>query len=548
MDWFYRLKIRNKILIPIAIISLMMAGMGVLVLFKFELIDAKVRLLGEVNLQANNYLLAADADVHKVLVEERSMLFLNPDSPEFVASVENHQKSLTGAHDKLLQFYELMHDDEFKSEFNQYEIARDKWEALTNAVVKARQGNTREGRTTAIETSFKDGNQAFTEMRAAIYKLKELVQAKASQVMQESTDTVSRSYFVVSVFIAVSFGMAVLLGYLIPRIIVDPILKMQKFIKSLAGDGGDLTHKIPIQYPDELGVLGETINEFIQTLRELLARVIGIGKVFDQQASRLHGLANKNLIIIQKETHEVGMVASAIRELSSSVMAVAETASKAADNTMQAQEESKNGLLVVKNTITSISSLASEVQKSANVITQLNTESGSIASVVNVIKSIAEQINLLALNAAIEAARAGEQGRGFAVVADSVRELAFCTAESTQEIQAMIGHLKASATSAVDAMQTSQSIANESVAQASAAGEALQKIDSAISSVTALNSQIAVAVEQQSKVAGEISGNTSNISVYAQDTASLAKNVETASEELAHVATSLHDELYKFKI
>lgn len=548
MDWFYSLNIRNKILIPIAVISLMMAGMGIFVLFKFELIDAKVRQLGDVSLQANNYLLAADADVHKVLVEERSMLFLNPDSPEFATSVENHQKSLTSAHDKLLQFYELMHDDEFKSEFNQYEIARDKWESLTKTVVTARQGNTREGRTTAIETSFKDGNQAFSEMRTSIYKLKELVQAKASTVMNESRDTVSRSYFTVIVFIAVSFAIALLISYLIPRIIVEPILKMQKFIKSLVGDGGDLTHKIPIEYQDELGLLGETINEFIETLRGLLARVIGMGKVFDQQASTLHGLANKNLLIIQKETHEVAMVASAINQLSTSVMAVAETASKAAGNTMQAQDESKNGLTVVKNTITAINSLASEVQRSANVIVQLDAESGNIASVVNVIKSIAEQINLLALNAAIEAARAGEQGRGFAVVADSVRELAFRTAESTQEIQAMIGHLKASATSAVDAMQASQSIAEESVAQASAAGDALQKIDSAIVSVTGLNAQIAVAVEQQSKVAGEISGNTNNISVYAQDAAALAKNVETASEDLAQVASSLHGELYKFKI
>ncbi len=99
--------------------------------------------------------------------------------------------------------------------------------------------------------------------------------------------------------------------------------------------------------------------------------------------------------------------------------------------------------------ISSVAELSKQIQTASGVINQLQSDSGNIGSVLDVISTVAEQTNLLALNAAIEAARAGEQGRGFAVVADEVRTLAGKTQRSTQEIQDMIENLQNAVTSAV---------------------------------------------------------------------------------------------------
>ena len=293
----------------------------------------------------------------------------------------------------------------------------------------------------------------------------------------------------------------------------------------------------------------DTANEITQlqtAQRVLQARLRVAGGRIDEYATKLDHAAHETASVaeqtsqgIRQHQSETDQVATAINEMSATVQEVARNASAAAQATQDANTQAGHGQKIVIETISAIERLAQEVEKAAGVIQQLEKDSDRIGSVVDVIKTIADQTNLLALNAAIEAARAGEQGRGFAVVADEVRTLASRTSQSTQEIQHMIEELQNTARNAVKVMEDGRNQAGNGVKQVTRAGEALTEITQAIGTISTMNDQIAAASEQQSAVAEEINRNIVNITRVVDATADGAQQTANAGQDLLTLAEQL---------
>jgi uncharacterized protein YukE len=96
---------------------------------------------------------------------------------------------------------------------------------------------------------------------------------------------------------------------------------------------------------------------------------------------------------------------------------------------------------------------------SQKAIKKLLISTEEIGDVLNIIKTIANQINLISLNAAVEAARAGDAGRGFAVVANEVKSLSDKTQEALSNIDSVIGTMQ---TNASEVAETSEDMITRS--------------------------------------------------------------------------------------
>ncbi|MDR1490717.1 MAG: methyl-accepting chemotaxis protein [Desulfovibrio sp.] len=235
----------------------------------------------------------------------------------------------------------------------------------------------------------------------------------------------------------------------------------------------------------------------------------------------------------------VETTASAMVEMNSVVLEVAQNASKASEQSEITRSKAESGAESVNNVVKSIGHV-NEVASTLQVnMQELGTQAESISEVMNVISDIADQTNLLALNAAIEAARAGEAGRGFAVVADEVRKLAEKTMLATQEVSAKIRAIQQSSRTNIEAVNTAVSSIMTANGLADSSGVALKEIVSFASNSSAIVSSIATAAEEQSATSGEISHAIEEINRIVGETSNGMVQSSAAVQELSHMSQEL---------
>jgi methyl-accepting chemotaxis protein len=349
-------------------------------------------------------------------------------------------------------------------------------------------------------------------------------------------------------FSILAMGFGAFVFFVISRKISKPVCEAAKIMQEIAQGDGDLTSQLPVKGNNEITFLSKSFNIFVDKVRATITEVSSMSDQLATSTQQLNDNTKKSASSIEQQQCETEQVATAMNQMTSTVEEVALNATDAANAARIADTEAQQGSQVVNETIHSIESLANDVISASDVINRLRTDSEQIVSVLDVIKSIAEQTNLLALNAAIEAARAGEQGRGFAVVADEVRTLASRTQESTTEIQVMIDQLQSGTTQASSVMDKSRIQAQSSVEQAGKAGESLSTITNSVTQITNMNSQIATAADEQKSVANEINKNIVNINDIFGSTKDAAQLSANTSSELAQLATDLHAQVSQFKI
>jgi len=337
--------------------------------------------------------------------------------------------------------------------------------------------------------------------------------------------------------LVLAIGMAVYLH----QATVAPLEQMLRWANRMAA--GDLTQKITATRSDTLGDLQKALGQLNVNLLSIV-RDARQESEHMQVSTREIAQGNQDLSSrTEAQASNLEQTAASMEEITGTVKQTAESARQAALLATQATDVAERSSVAVDGV--------------ASTMKQIQSASGRISEITQLIDSIAFQTNILALNAAVEAARAGEQGRGFAVVASEVRSLSHRTLAAAKEIRQLIddsaakvgeGHQK------TDAAQKTMAESLELVRRVntligeihSASNEQLSgisQVNSAVAQLDTITQQNAALVEENAASAMELNGQAQTMTetvrvfridaagvAHAQDAVALRKEMKASGE------------------
>lgn len=399
--------------------------------------------------------------------------------------------------------------------------------------------------------------------------------AVGASVAQSETGSVINAFARVNygMFIGVMLILILAIYLTISRVLKD-VPDLLKKMETLVD--GDLTATVDLKSNDEIGKIGRGYNQAVASIKETIVNTFYASDQVKTAAAAMVTFSEESKSALNQVSLAIAGVAestsdqaqeteksvASIHDLSGEIDGIIETSEEIYTSTAQVHTLSTQG----SKTLKALETQALENHKSVDaikvIVTDMDTSSHEISSIVDIINEISGQTNLLALNASIEAARAGEAGRGFAVVADEIRKLAEETKQATEDIHLKITNIQEKSSLAVKQTKASETIveANRTIVTQTETifNEIMTNLEH-LFDLTAVSKESAVDmlsrkdtlvayIENISAGSEETSASMEEMSATTDDQLAIMDKLAQEATQMADLSVDLHKHLQAFKV
>jgi methyl-accepting chemotaxis protein len=532
--------IRVKSSVPVLIMSVIFIVASVSMGYIINQLNAALNAQAESYGKASAAILNADRDLYQAkLAEQRIVVGIGNLANEEKDRVENAQQ----VKDRFNLFRQyLANEPQVYQSLGEFERAFNTWLNASNAFVALKPGEP------GFDAAEQKANTDFQALRNMLDKAGEAVNNHADLSKKRIEEQVFAFEEFALVIVTLALLMAAWFSYRTPKTLANQVTYLAHRIREISEGDGDLTQRIKFSTDDELGDLAKEFNDFVDRLRGIIANIHKQSDSLGDMTGQLNNVAKQTSGITTALANASASIVSAGHQMDMSNQQMATVARDTADEAKNSNNLTQNGMAAVNKSQHAITTLVADIELALGRSGELQKSSESIASVLEVIRNIAEQTNLLALNAAIEAARAGEQGRGFAVVADEVRTLATRTQDSTNEIEGMIEQLKINVTESSKAIQNSRDNAESTVTNFGEVTKIFNGIQASFAKVQAMAAQTAQATQEQSIVSNDINRNMVSLKDQTDSVQSVSDLIQQQSKDITKLYKALDQQVGSFKV